>query len=576
MSEAAIVIAMVSMAVGACAAGWFASQRRLSLPRGGPGESVVERLQSVSRDSRVLLAVLDDDMSFRWLSGGGHLSLDRTGVVGAAGGLIQLVHPQDAPGLLGWAQGPIFAPGAEARRTTQRQRLLGADGDWLEHELTLVDHRDATAQPGYALVAVDCSALAREVALREEAAVIDALTELPNRMALIRDLAAADRSSPAGTEWTLVILSVRNVASVNARFTVTTGDDLIRSVGAQVAAASPESSRTYRIGGTTFAGLISGRADTAIVAATALLDRLGEPIPTRSGSIVAECVAGLAHADPYETGISGLLSDAYEALACSKAAQNGRMTTFAPRMRVEMAERKIRREALLHSAENDLAVRLRPITDVRGRVWGQLAEPSLSLSERELLVGRALLDEGETHGLRLTQNVVEEALRASAPRSSAPLAITLSYESLRRASTTISILEAVARSGRPCSSVLLVVGERAVTDPRARQAVIALRNLGFGVVLDGFGDEVGSLTALTDRIVDWIRVSVPGSDDLAGAERLAMLLDCARTAHVRVMACGANRAGRQILAGQGVERFDDASPSPAREAPGQTETRVSP
>jgi diguanylate cyclase (GGDEF)-like protein len=114
---------------------------------------------------------------------------------------------------------------------------------------------------------------------RDEART-DPLTDLGNRRALARDLAAAIADPPGGEELLLAILDLDGFKQYNDSYGHAAGDSLLQRLAARVAAAATaHAGRAYRMGGDEFCVFARTSPDTAeamLNAASAALQEAGE------------------------------------------------------------------------------------------------------------------------------------------------------------------------------------------------------------------------------------------------------------------------------------------------------------
>jgi diguanylate cyclase (GGDEF)-like protein len=114
---------------------------------------------------------------------------------------------------------------------------------------------------------------------RDEART-DPLTDLGNRRALARDLAAAIADPPGGDELLLAILDLDGFKQYNDSYGHAAGDSLLQRLAARVdAAATAHAGRAYRLGGDEFCVFARTSPDTAeamLNAASAALEETGE------------------------------------------------------------------------------------------------------------------------------------------------------------------------------------------------------------------------------------------------------------------------------------------------------------
>lgn len=103
------------------------------------------------------------------------------------------------------------------------------------------------------------------------AAEQDALTGLPNRRSLMEFIATLETSERTETGIALLILDVDHFKSVNDRFGHAVGDDVLRGIGATLAASKRETDFAARYGGEEFVVLLQvGSQEDAIVVADRL------------------------------------------------------------------------------------------------------------------------------------------------------------------------------------------------------------------------------------------------------------------------------------------------------------------
>ncbi|HKH65145.1 MAG TPA: HD domain-containing phosphohydrolase [Solirubrobacterales bacterium] len=102
----------------------------------------------------------------------------------------------------------------------------------------------------------------RMLAASREEAVTDALTGLANRRRLMEDLDRAMTASPPEA-MVLALFDLDGFKAYNDSFGHPAGDDLLRRLGGQLAAAMEPHGRGYRLGGDEFCILASTRAESA-------------------------------------------------------------------------------------------------------------------------------------------------------------------------------------------------------------------------------------------------------------------------------------------------------------------------
>jgi two-component system, cell cycle response regulator len=128
-----------------------------------------------------------------------------------------------------------------------------------------------------ARLAVTFALNTRMLASSERDATTDALTALANRRSLLADLEAGLRA-PTPSSAALALFDLDGFKTYNDSFGHTAGDELLKRLGANLAAAAAPWGRAYRLGGDEFCVLVSTvelKAETAVKAAEAALSERG-------------------------------------------------------------------------------------------------------------------------------------------------------------------------------------------------------------------------------------------------------------------------------------------------------------
>jgi diguanylate cyclase (GGDEF)-like protein len=177
----------------------------------------------------------------------------------------------------------------------------------------------AGALVAQATTAYDNASLLAEV---QRLAEIDELTGLANRRRLF-DLATRElsRSRRKGTSLAALMLDIDHFKQVNDGYGHPTGDDVIRIVGARLAAAVREDDVLGRYGGEEFAVVLTDSDASADVAERLRRAVADEPVPTRSGDLAVTVSVGLA-VQREGDDLTGLLARADRGLY--RAKQEGR------------------------------------------------------------------------------------------------------------------------------------------------------------------------------------------------------------------------------------------------------------
>ena len=158
---------------------------------------------------------------------------------------------------------------------------------------------------------------------------LDALTELPNRPALVERLGqmlAGDGRRPA-----LMIVDLDDFKAVNDSLGHPTGDRLLSAIGHRLAASVRGGDMVARLGGDEFAVVVQDATPTSVVhLAERILAALRSPVSTDAGDVTVSGSIGIAIAVPGVTDPQTLLREADVALYHAKAAGRDRCALLDP------------------------------------------------------------------------------------------------------------------------------------------------------------------------------------------------------------------------------------------------------
>lgn len=227
----------------------------------------------------------------------------------------------------------------------------------------------------------------RAEAMLRRQAFTDALTGLPNRAAL--EIALAERLEPGGQSLAgdsgsvsltqssdldrepvaMALLDLDDLKTINDSLGHGRGDDLVRTIGARIAATLGPHDLVTRFGGDEFGVLLADPSpDRAVKEIERVLRAIHRPILLGDRDVRLTASAGIAVGHDPET----VVRDADIAMYAAKAAGKDRVAVFSQSMREDaLANLELTADLRRALARDELFLEYQPIVDLRhGRVDG--------------------------------------------------------------------------------------------------------------------------------------------------------------------------------------------------------------
>ena len=227
----------------------------------------------------------------------------------------------------------------------------------------------------------------RAEAMLRRQAFTDALTGLPNRAAL--EIALAERLEPGGPSLAgdsgsvsltpsadldrepvaMALLDLDDLKTINDSLGHGRGDDLVRTIGARIAATLGPHDLVTRFGGDEFGVLLADPSpERAVKEIERVLRAIHRPILLGDRDVRLTASAGIAVGHDPET----VVRDADIAMYAAKAAGKDRVAVFSQSMREDaLANLELTADLRRALARDELFLEYQPIVDLRhGRVDG--------------------------------------------------------------------------------------------------------------------------------------------------------------------------------------------------------------
>lgn len=391
----------------------------------------------------------------------------------------------------------------------------------------LFDDTDATRR------AEALQSLESGIALR-----LDALTGMPNRLAVIELLQGMLRRAATETNASFTVFYIRctRLTQVNDAFGNGVGDRLLNLLADRLRTmlpapgdpSSPDGWMVAHVNDDRFI-VLSEHArlrDEAQTIARRLVDVLKKPYLIGPGEIHCPASIGVVSSVNAEGNPDQVLQDASLAMAAAERAGDGRYAIFTPAMR-EQAMQRGNLEADLRRAldERQLFVVYQPVVGLQGsrcadgavdRSAGIEALVRWQHPTRGILNPDAFIGIAEESGMirELGEFVLRTAchqfmawqaqLGPAAPRM---VAVNLSRSQLGQSGLTAMVADVIQSSSIPPARLQLEVTESLAAQNHAVQARLhELKSLGVMLGLDDFGTGYSSLSSLHQLPVDTVKI----------------------------------------------------------------------
>jgi len=341
----------------------------------------------------------------------------------------------------------------------------------------------------------------------------DALTDLPNRTALVQYLGEAMRLRPQNHQLAVIYLDLDGFKDVNDAYGHEAGDALLVAVGRGFRSLCA-GNFLARVGGDEFVIVVSGlnAPKQATELAWTLIDYLATPIDAGGRPVVLGGSAGIAALANSTVPVEELLRRADVAMYQSKQQGRGRVSAHDPIIDTLRQERREIAEDLRKALrDGELGLVYQPVFDARdGRItavealvrWNRLGlgpvapETFIEIAEETgqidnlgaWVLARACTDALDWHGIRLAVNISPAQFRS--PGFLASVSRVLSETRFE-----VTRLEMEVTEGYFISH-----------PEEARKAIDAIRGLGIAVALDDFGTGYSSIGYLKRFTFDRLKL----------------------------------------------------------------------
>jgi diguanylate cyclase (GGDEF)-like protein len=345
------------------------------------------------------------------------------------------------------------------------------------------------------------------------AAYCDFTTGLPNRRALIK---AASQACSRGMATTLLVVDLDHFKTVNDLYGHSTGDRLLKEVGAIINRCAPHAACSARLGGDEFAILLIGAAaapEEAERVADALIEKLAEPILLDDTVARVAASVGIASTDDQCNEVEELLTRSDIAMYSAKKRGRNRSAWFDKGMQEELKRRnQIEADMRLGIGEGQFVPFFQPqINLASGELQGFEVLARWNHPTRGVIEPSDFIEVAEASGMiaDLSLSVMRQALvnaRDWDPRLI--IAVNISPVQLKDPLLAQRVSQMLVSTGFPAGRLELEITESSFLESLdvALATIESLKNLGVTISLDDFGTGYSSLTQLKALPFDRIKV----------------------------------------------------------------------
>ncbi len=380
-------------------------------------------------------------------------------------------------------------------------------------------------------------------------ALHDSLTGLPNRMLFLERLRhGLMQMERQGGSVVVHCIDLDRLKNVNDTLGDLVGDELLRRGAARMAAQCRASDTIARLSGDEFAIVqINASESEAAYLAARICAIMAQPFELGSRKVFSGCSIGITRTEQATVDPIEMLRQADLALYRAKADGRGRFYLFDSAMDTAMKSTRAIESDLREALEADqLTLAYQPQVDGRGIISGVEALVRWTHPVRGVVSPGLFIPIAEQSGLirALGMFTFRRAFEDSRRWPGLRISVNISTHQLRSNSFIDELRLLVDEMGIDPRRFELEITEGVLQgdDPSALEKLLALRRMGFALVLDDFGTGLSSLSYLRKYPIEKIKIDrtviVNVGVDAESEELVLAIVRLARALNLGVIAEG--------------------------------------